>query len=163
MSGRVVTTNALTLLLSLVLVSPGIPTSPSHAERSGDGRAVDFDLPIVSVRRSEAARTIRVEISYGEESTADGRSARRRPKLGKIKVRNRSFDPAAIFWSLDDLFTPWFHVDTLPPGWKVKFKLPKKEFYLLAADNPLFGANDFWEWGPRPMYLKKRFKWTLLP
>ena len=151
---RTCLSRALHALLPCVL----LVALPGSADGPPREKLRDFES-MVSVRRHDASRTIHVELI--DESASSERAARRKQRLGKIKVKNKSPFSSAIYWSLDDAFTPWFYVDTLPPGWKVKFKLPKKEFYLLAAEDPFLGDNGFWEWGPRSVYLKKRFKWTL--
>jgi len=153
---RVATRHGLPLLLLWCLVAAG----SAHAESAPQEKPLSFAPTVLSVRRDEASRTIHVELT--DETFSSERAARRKTKRGKIKVKNKSPLSSAVYWSLDDSFTPWFYVDTLPPGWKLKFKLPKKVFYLLAADDPFLGNNGFWEWGPRSLYLKKRFKWTLL-
>jgi hypothetical protein len=146
--------------LPLLLLSCLVATGPGRAGSAAQEKPLSFADAALSVRRDAASRTIHVELS--EAALSGERAARRKGGLGKVKVKNKSPLTSAIYWSLDDAVTPWFYVDTLPPGWKVKFKLPKKAFYLLAAEDPFLGDNGFWEWGPHSFYLKKRFKWTLL-
>jgi hypothetical protein len=81
---------------------------------------------------------------------------------GKVIVKNRSYDAIDVYWSLNDDSTPWFDAGFLPRGWKLKVSLVKFNQYLLAGETFL-EDDGYWDWGPRAIFLRKKFTWTLLP
>jgi hypothetical protein len=153
-------------VLALIWVVQAAPSSASDLVQ-GDSPRVEttLDKPRVSrasgvrIERDEATRTITVWLGEPED---EARTTRGRGGYGKVVVRNRSFFYADVYWSLDDFVTPWSYVDTLPPRWKVKFRLLKFGAYLVAAEETAFD-DGFWDWGPASFFLRKKFRWTLLP
>ncbi len=146
----------------LALSAPLVSTRADRARPPATG--VDAKPVHVSrlVERDDVRREIRVTL-LDDQSAADAAVPQATPGgPGKIVVRNRSFEYVDVYVSLDDPYTPWEYLSTLPPGYKVITWRPRRLPYVVAGDLS-DGYDDGFEWGPASFFLRAKFVYTLLP
>jgi hypothetical protein len=140
----------LAALLLPLLVTPAFPGGPAPGDLDRTNR-----LP-ATVTVDDARRIVTVALP----EAPDGARARR-PRQGKLLVRNKSGYTVDVYLSLNDTTTPWQFVDTLPSRYllRVTGLTRGTEYQVAGAVN---GESTF-SWGPRAFRMGRRFRWTLLP
>ena len=117
--------------------------------------------PMYVVERDDARREIRVTFladpAPGTEATA---APYQIGSPGKFIVRNFSSYYAEAYYSLDDDYTPFFSLGTVPPHYKLMAYLPRGSMYLFGADL-VDGYDDGFEWGPTRFFMGKKHRFNL--
>jgi hypothetical protein len=118
-------------------------------------------LVIGSVARASDADHFQPGQSLGLSATVERDSGATlgdlvsRARGGKIVVRNRSPFTADVYLGYDE-FSLVF-VDSLPPGFKLIIRrLARRTNYVLYAE------DETGSWGPRSIFLRRKYVWTLL-
>ncbi len=155
---RILLTLASSLALSVGIAgADGLPRTPA-----GAGIAPQTRTPTGAiVTRDDARREVTAWILPAEAQAT--RIAPAATRVGRLVVRNRSGFSADIYLALPADEPEWEFVDELPTGFKLTvYNLTRRVEYMIAAEETA-NYDGFFDWGPRSFFMRKRFRYTLLP
>jgi hypothetical protein len=154
---RIVLTLASLILSVGIAAADGLPRATAGTSSAPAARTA----PAAIVTRDDARRQVTAWILSGEpQATGIAPAAVR---VGRLIVRNRSGFSADVYLALPADEPQWEFVDEVPTGFKlIVHNLTRRADYLIAAEETNNYDGSF-DWGPREFFMRKRFRFTLLP